>query len=56
MKSFHFPLEKALEWRRVELELEEAQFKRQSAELAEFDRRRAEIEAGRGEILPMPET
>jgi len=45
MKTFRFPLEKALEWRRIELELEEVNFKRQSAELAELDRRRAEIEA-----------
>ena len=45
MKTFHFPLEKALEWRRIELELEDARYKRQSAELASLDRRRAEIEA-----------
>ena len=45
MKTFHFPLQKALEWRRVELELEEARFKQQSVELTELDRRRAEIEA-----------
>ena len=45
MKTFHFPLEKALEWRRIELELEEARYKQQSAELASLDRRRAEIEA-----------
>uniref|UniRef100_Q02C60 Flagellar FliJ protein n=1 Tax=Solibacter usitatus (strain Ellin6076) TaxID=234267 RepID=Q02C60_SOLUE len=45
MKTFHFPLEKALEWRRIELELEEARYKQQSAELTALDRRRAEIEA-----------
>jgi hypothetical protein len=45
MKTFHFPLEKALEWRRIELELEEARYKQQSAELVQIDRRRAEIEA-----------
>jgi hypothetical protein len=45
MKNFHFPLEKALEWRRVELEIEEARFKQLSAELAGLDRQRAEIEA-----------
>ena len=45
MKAFHFPLEKALGWRRIELELEEARYKQQSAELAGLDRRRAEIEA-----------
>jgi hypothetical protein len=45
MKIFRFPLEKALEWRRIELEIEEARYKQQSAELAALDRRRAEIEA-----------
>ena len=45
MKSFHFPLQKALEWRQLELELEEARYKQQAAELAELDRRRAELEA-----------
>ena len=45
MKSFHFSLEKVLEWRRIELNLEEARCKTQSAELAELDRQRAEIEA-----------
>jgi hypothetical protein len=45
MKSFHFPLDKALKWRLIELELEEAQYKQQAAELAELDRRRAEVEA-----------
>ena len=45
MKSFQFPLAKALEWRRVQLELEEARFKQLLADLAGLDRRRAEIEA-----------
>jgi len=45
MKTFRFPLEKALEWRRIELEIEEARYKQQSAELIALDRRRAEIEA-----------
>jgi hypothetical protein len=45
MTAFRFPLEKALEWRRIELDLEEARFKRQAAELAGLDRRRAEVEA-----------
>jgi hypothetical protein len=45
VKTFHFPLQKALEWRQLELELEEARYKQQAAELAELDRRRAEIEA-----------
>ena len=45
MKSFHFSLEKALEWRRIELNLQEARYKTQSAEVAELDRQRAELEA-----------
>ena len=45
MKSFHFPLEKALEWRRRQLELEESRVRRQVAALAELDRTRAELEA-----------
>jgi hypothetical protein len=45
MKSFQFPLEKALEWRRVQLELEEARHQQQVADLAALDRRRAEVEA-----------
>jgi hypothetical protein len=45
MKTFHFPLEKALDWRRTQLELEESRYKQQGAAVAELDRRRAEIEA-----------
>jgi len=45
MKAFLFPLEKALDWRRIQLELEEARYKQQVAALAGLDRRRAEIEA-----------
>ncbi len=45
MKAFRFPLEKALDWRRTQLELEESRYKQQAAELAEIDRSRAEIEA-----------
>ena len=44
MKSFHFPLHKALEWRRVQLELEENRYKQLVAALAEIDRTRAELE------------
>ena len=44
MKSFQFPLEKALAWQRLQLEVEESRFKRQSAALAEIDRTRAELE------------
>jgi len=45
MRAFHFPLEKALGWRRVQLELEEARYKQQVAVLAGLDRQRAEVEA-----------
>jgi hypothetical protein len=48
MTAFRFPLEKVLEWRRTQLELEEIQYRRQIAALAELDRQRAEIdEAGK---------
>ena len=45
MKAFQFPLEKALDWRRVQLELEEARYKQQLATLAALDRERAEVAA-----------
>ena len=45
MKTFRFPLEKALDWRRIELELEEVRYKQQVGELAGLDRQRAEVEA-----------
>lgn len=45
MRSFHFPLEKALDWRRLQLELEESRCKQEAAALAGLDRHRAEIEA-----------
>lgn len=45
MKAFRFPLEKALDWRRIQLELEEARYKQQGAAVAGLDRERAEIEA-----------
>jgi hypothetical protein len=45
MKTFQFPLEKALDWRRIQLELEEVRYKQQVASLAALDRQRAEIEA-----------
>jgi hypothetical protein len=45
MKLFRFPLERVLEWRRMELEQAEARFKQQAAALAEIDRERAEAEA-----------
>jgi len=45
MNAFRFPLDKVLDWRRQQLKLEEAQFRRHLRALAEIDRRRAEIEA-----------
>lgn len=45
MKAFRFSLERALEWRRVELERAEARYKLQAAELAAIDRQRAESDA-----------
>jgi hypothetical protein len=45
VKSFHFPLEKALDWRRVQLQMEEARYKQQVASVAGLDRQRAETEA-----------
>ena len=45
MKAFRFPLEKALDWRRIELELEEVRYKQQLGEVAGLDRQRAEVEA-----------
>lgn len=44
MTSFQFPLQRVLEWRRTELELEEIQYRRQVAILAGLDRQRAELE------------
>jgi len=53
MKSFQFPLEKALELRRKQLETEEALYKLEMAAVGAIDRQRAEIEAAgiRAEIL-----
>lgn len=45
MKAFQFSLERALEWRRAELEQAEARFKQQMAELAAINRNLAEAEA-----------
>jgi flagellar export protein FliJ len=45
MKSFQFPLQKALDWRGAELELAEAALQRQLAVLADLDRARAELQA-----------
>ena len=45
MNAFRFPLERALEWRRRQLEIEENRFKQQAAALAELDRARADLES-----------
>jgi flagellar export protein FliJ len=45
MIPFRFRLQKVLDWRRTELEMEEIKFKRQSAALADLDRARAQLEA-----------
>jgi len=45
MIPFRFRLQKVLDWRRTELEIEEIKFKRQSAALADLDRARAQLEA-----------
>ena len=45
MNAFRFRLERVLEWRRTELELEENKFRREAAALSALDRVRAELEA-----------
>jgi flagellar export protein FliJ len=45
MNAFRFPLQKVLDWRRKQLELEEARYKQQLAGLAALDRLREEIAA-----------
>src|SRR2546429_7374281 len=45
MTGFQFPLQKVLDWRRTQLELEEVRFKQQVAALAELDGARARLEA-----------
>src|SRR5689334_21423967 len=45
MTAFRFPLQRVLDWRRTQLELEEARYKQQAAGLAALDRARAEVEA-----------
>jgi hypothetical protein len=45
VKAFQFRLGKALEWRQTQLEMEEVQFKREVAKLAEMDRQRDELRA-----------
>ncbi len=45
METFHFQLERVLEWRRTQLELEQSRLRSVTAGLAELDRQRAELEA-----------
>jgi hypothetical protein len=45
MTSFRFPLQRVLDWRRTQLELEEIRFKQQLMAVAELDRARAELGA-----------
>ena len=45
MTNFRFPLQKVLDWRQTQLELEEARFQQQLAALAAIDRAYAEMEA-----------
>jgi hypothetical protein len=45
MNAFRFRLDRVLEWRRTQLELEENNFRRETAALAALDRVRAELEA-----------
>ncbi len=45
MNAFRFRLEKVLDWRRTELEMEEGKYKRERAAISELDRQRAEWEA-----------
>ena len=44
MTRFHFPLQKVLEWRGKQLQLEEARFKQRIADLAEIDQKLTAIE------------
>jgi len=43
--SFRFNLQRVLDWRRTQLDLEEARFKQKLAAVAELDRARAALEA-----------
>ena len=45
MTTFRFPLQKALDWRRTQLELAEARVEQQLAALAAIDQARAEMDA-----------
>jgi flagellar export protein FliJ len=43
MSPFRFPLQKVLDWRRTQLELEEIQFRQQAASLAGLDQASAQL-------------
>jgi hypothetical protein len=45
MNAFRFPLQRALDWRRTQLELAEARVEQQLAVLAAIDREHAELDA-----------
>jgi hypothetical protein len=45
MNSFHFPLQRTLDWRRTQMELAQARLHQQLAALAELDRAGAELRA-----------
>lgn len=45
MKSFHFRLDRVLDWRRTELEMEENRLRKMHATLAAIDRERAGLES-----------
>lgn len=45
MKAFRFTLHRVLDWRRRQLEIEDAKFRQMTATLAELDRTRAAAEA-----------
>ncbi len=45
MGPFRFPLQKVLEWRQTQLEIEESRFRQASAAVAELDRAGAALEA-----------
>ena len=45
MTRFHFPLEKILQWRRTQLEMEEAKYRQSLEAVAAIDRAHAEVEA-----------
>ena len=47
MKAFHFRLDRVLDWRRTELDLEESRLKQLHAAIALLDRERAALEAAR---------